>query len=177
MKLKRDRIAQAIEVLEYVYEHRAHKFDLDTWLTLSSEEEADLLGKEKPVPVAINGCGTHACALGWIASDPFAIRRGLHVEFDPSDYSCGVLFHGDSGIRAAMEYFGITEETADLLFLPTYYRRTRGRPALRSVIIRMRCLLDAPTPELGEIAVADACTHTGVDEYEVEHLLIGEELT
>ena len=180
MKLRHDRIAQAIETLEYVYTHRARKFDMGVWLTLKYAERAALIegteeGKEdSPLQVAINGCGTQACALGWIASNPYAIKRGLFVGFIPGQQLCEVYFKDQAtATGAARLYFGITEATADMLFMPTYYKHDRGRTTLKAVIARMRCLLDAPTPELGEIAVADACACTGVDERDVAHIWRG----
>jgi hypothetical protein len=106
--MNRERIAQAIEILRAVPKK---KFDLGRW--------ADVHG-DKRVPES--RCLTTACAMGWIASQPQNIAKGLYLqrEYD----NCAIVwpvYRGAKDFEAAMSWFGITDSTAELLFSPAEY--------------------------------------------------------
>lgn len=95
------------------------KFDFSSWAESTS-------GKPD-----VNVCGTTACALGWAGSMPEFRKRGLKLEWDVSNYGpddvvadASVILrdrHGMSiaeGEEAGAEFFGLTDEEADYLFIP-----------------------------------------------------------
>lgn len=81
----------------------------------------------------LNVCGTTACALGWAASMPEFRKRGLKLQWSvatvgPGDKESeavvvlkdkdGQLYNGED---AGREFFGLTSDEADYLFLPKGY--------------------------------------------------------
>ena len=95
-------------------------------------------------------CGTSGCAIGWSAMDPWFKRRGLKLELDedtmdnraylypsrslvPAIYM--PVYRGKEEFPAVADFFGISIDTADQLFMPRQEDGLNRRPA---VIARIR---------------------------------------
>ncbi len=81
--------------------------------------------KDFNMSIVKNSCGTTGCMMGWIASYPYASKKGLklvpfkftdkiNIEYTLNDW------HGKShifdGIEAVEYYFGISREEANAIF-------------------------------------------------------------
>lgn len=122
-KLYAERLLQVVRVLEELPEEK--KFDLETWCV----------------------CRTKACAVGWAASDPWFMRRGLRLKKDEAPIE-GRQYYIPSyrkykEMAAASVFFRITDEEACLLFSPSRYpSNMRGK---RNVIRRIKAFVKANT--------------------------------
>ncbi len=141
------RVEQAIKALERVKQEIPQKFSLCTWAMLRFDEQRDL-NKElsltkKSIPIRINGCGTTACALGHIASDPYAIERGLTLMVLAAPFGdIAPQYKNEIGFGAGMGYLGIEKLTAELLFDPDEYEDEKDWRKPQAVIDRLQLLLD-----------------------------------
>ena len=88
-------------------------------------------------------CGTVACAVGHAAMDPWFRRRGLTLTPETlwaggpcTDGSMEPMFRGLTNSDAVEEFFGITEEHVERLFVDTAYPEHRRGP--KTVAKRIR---------------------------------------
>lgn len=148
-----ERLQRAIKILKRAPKE---KFNLCHWAELTEDEAHKMAEGDK---VAINGCGTSGCAVGWVASHRSVIKEGLHLEFQGDFYNNSVVpvFTPSVGgersekFRAVCKYFQIQHHTAALLFDPYHYQEEElYDPAF--VIERMQFLLDlGDEPTFGSI--------------------------
>ena len=137
------RVMRAIKLLQGLAPDQ--RFDMLAWgqgdlnETLAELTEDDLR----------NGCGTAACALGWIASTEAARAEGLRLVIPKYGDSYLVEYRQFrtkeplTGIDAAWRYFGFEfEVTAQYLFLPTKYGLKISRITPAMVANRMQIILD-----------------------------------
>ncbi len=101
------------------------------------------LPKEKRFSLGVwNKCGSVACAIGWAASDPWFIRRGLKLMDEPDEpheyYPC---YAGEIEEAAAMEFFGLEYDQTISLFFGVAY----STPTKRNVIRRIKAFVKANT--------------------------------
>lgn len=128
------------------------KFDLGEWSRGWDEE---------------NECGTTGCAIGWAATLPRFVRRGLKLRVAPNfsfsgeEKRCSVIYQPKNAARAAPMYpldaaqviFGIGYEDAFRLFMPSgYASEERTRPA--TVAARLRKLAARQPRREKEIVLA-----------------------
>jgi hypothetical protein len=66
-------------------------------------------------------CGTAGCALGWIASDPRAMAKGLALKPWVLGGGVTVEFRRWHGEDAGAKFLGVDAAVAELLFLPHTY--------------------------------------------------------
>ena len=93
------------------------KFDFSSWADTKTGE------------TDMNVCGTTACALGWAGSMPEFRKRGLKLGWEKSYWDSSkvrgeVYLYSDgaidaNGLEAGEKFFGLTEEEAEYLFIPT----------------------------------------------------------
>ena len=80
-------------------------------------------------------CRSAACALGWMANDPWFRRKGLRLTVDLEDFQFAkdtnepivngdVKYKNTSGMCAAMQFFDISLNAAIALFGERHYGRT-----------------------------------------------------
>ena len=120
-KLYAERLLQVVRVLEELPEGK--RFDLRFW----------------------NKCGSVACAVGWAASDPWFIRRGLKLAKEEA-LCDGVqyyepFYNGCYDFMAVKEFFGLASGQASNLFVVTAYKY----PTRRNVIRRIKAFVKANT--------------------------------
>lgn len=74
-------------------------------------------------------CGTSACAIGHAAVDPWFRRRGISLEFTGLEPYPVYRHLGKEydDIEAPEEFFGITYDQADWLFMPSRYPNQHAR--------------------------------------------------
>lgn len=68
-------------------------------------------------------CGTTCCALGTAALDPEFVQQGLVGTWHgpKGNKSLEVLFGDEEGTDAGAKFFGISDEKATYLFMPSAY--------------------------------------------------------
>lgn len=132
------RVDYAIHVLKTAPKPR--KFNLNYWLRLNGEERLRYHNGDR---VALNGCGTTGCGIGWIASDPSVIKEGFYLQVADVVSNCIIpVYQDEDDLEAAAKYFDIDVTTAETLFYPSYYP-PRERRDPKYVIQRMELLLAA----------------------------------
>jgi hypothetical protein len=134
-----ERVQHAINVLKCVArdKRKLEKFDMRSWASFEYYE-IELIEANKLEPV-INGCGTSACAMGWIASSSKARAAGLKLVRRHSHhfYPC---YGGAFDLDAVQKYFGFRwRDTADRLFMPENYPTDNRTP--EEVIKRLEVVL------------------------------------
>ncbi len=115
-----ERLNKAIGILTALPE--ANKFDFSTF-------------GERPV----HGCGTKACAWGWVAMDQAIQSEGVRTEWDRvARVEYLVIKYGDSttNLTAAGNFFDISYSHASWLFGAESY--PKGKITIDDVISRMR---------------------------------------
>ena len=88
-------------------------------------------------------CGTTACALGWMALDPWFRRRGLALKvrktsiedaIDLGDEFQGTIYYRKHEAEvAAACFFGISYDDARELFIDSMYLYCSGYPSPRDI--------------------------------------------
>lgn len=81
------------------------RFDLSSWVGNEWEGKADL------------SCGTSACAMGWATTIPQFRKLGLRLSKYGLPYF-GKGYYQTSGMHAAADLFGISDNEAYYLFMP-----------------------------------------------------------
>ena len=139
------RVIRAIKLLQGL--RVGPRFDMVEWGQGDLKENLAQLTEDD----LHTGCGTSACALGWIASTEAARAEGLRlvrpqpwiayrVEYLPYKANRPL-----EGAMAAWHYFGFEfEETVMRLFLPISYELQRGYKAITPAMVatRMQAVLD-----------------------------------
>ncbi len=126
------------------------RFCMHSWFSVVATEpvlelKVDKDGTCKHVEVEEGFCRTSACALGHAALDPKFQKQGLKVVWD--QYSDGeVRYRGHANCVAAEKFFGITNEQALWLFIPSSYSREPVKPS--DVARRVKQLIDDPDLEV-----------------------------
>jgi hypothetical protein len=142
-----DNVLLAIDVLQDV---PTRKFSMQTWGDFKHTHD---IGERLNLH---DRCGTAGCALGWLASDPRAIRRGLYMVSGYFGFAT-VRYREFEDEYAGAKFLGVDSLVGEVLFLPSEYKRdepedrTRGEVRPRNVIERLNLLA-----HLGEDRFLDA---------------------
>jgi hypothetical protein len=111
---------------------KSNKFDMHNWI-LSKEEEPE------------NSCGTTACAWGSMVLSGIFEKEGVKIKKNEDFDNVFEIVYDNGwdtfdGFEAAKEFFGLTEEEADYLFLPLFYphKYRKGAKSERYAARRIR---------------------------------------
>lgn len=112
----------------------------------------------------VNVCGSTACALGWAASMPEFRKRGLKLQWEiygwdhNMESEATVVMKNKAGFKiygddAGAEFFGLTAEEAEYLFIPKGLGWTEGmgpeNMSLAQYRRGLRRFIDRKRKELG----------------------------
>lgn len=141
-----ERMTKSIEVLqEALKDERAKKFNMSSWgYTNNKRPEAK--------------CVTQACAFGTIAlskafkelktefylidAEEWDYKLEKYVKVPGKRYEVTIIdSYGREDMDAAEAFYDINSNTAEWLFMPSYYEVAEGPAALKEVISRMKRLL------------------------------------
>ena len=119
------------------------KFFFGSWAT----DQNDIYRKPD-----LNVCGTTACALGWAASMPEFRKRGLKMHWDghwEEAYPVLKDKYGEehTGEDAGAEFFGLSYDEADELFIPNFGQNEENLP-LSQYRRRLRKFIDRKKREM-----------------------------
>jgi len=152
-KMNRKRLALLERVLRKT---KPHTFNLAFWFSASVSivEESvfeQSFVKKGRLESSYFQCGAVACAFGVACGIPSFQRDGLRVSVeglpvpmgnDEVDFNMWPRYRGKEGFEAAMGFFGITINTASLLFNGEKYPKPVSAVTPTMVANRIRALLD-----------------------------------
>lgn len=115
-----DRVNHAIALMQRVIREK-RKFNLNSWYGTRQAREAELTEE------SLHKCGSSACLLGWIAStsewrDAGGFNGGDTIILPKAGTEESHMPHYLHNAHAGAEWFGISIQAANLLFLPTGYQ-------------------------------------------------------
>jgi hypothetical protein len=130
-----NRLLKLAEFLEGLKPTKSDAFDMKAW----SYEDKD-------------ACKTASCACGWATTIPSFRRAGLTLGvYTQDDHGCNyeLRYKDSTDFVAASNFFGLTGEETDHLFLGPSYKRKPGPKAvarrIRSLLRKKGCLQKQPT--------------------------------
>lgn len=114
----------------------------------ANSEAAKALGKTY---VPVKECGFAACACGHAGLDKWFRQRGFMIELSNiyGTYYQDLTYKGHAGFDAAQEFFGLTVQEAEHLFMD---RRTKAQNTRGAVASRIREFVKAKKAEQKKVA-------------------------
>lgn len=142
----RKRLTHMLRVLEALPPEQ--HFDLELWAGFVDKKGITSTDRDHlPEP-----CGTTACACGYAALDPWFQKQGLTLHDKDTEEKIANVKAFNASLKTAVQYdlrfrhtapcdfFGITNEAFDALFLADSY----AQPTRHNVIRRIRGVLNKP---------------------------------
>ena len=135
MAMYRERMQQVVRVLHNVKE-KGHLFSLRYWGSKDPEVIAELITAGD---IPEGSCGSVSCAIGHVGLDPWFNRRGFRTEMY-NVYDSEPVYRERQGYEysswnAVHEFFNVSAEDADRLFIDGYYEE--GHNTIDDVIARV----------------------------------------
>lgn len=91
-------------------------------------------------------CNTAGCLLGWASRDKDFRHEGLRFDFDGG--TGHITYEGHSELQAGQNFFGLTREESQELFMPNYYKSALGDDlnhhreiTIRMVIVKIEAMI------------------------------------